>query len=391
MVQAVEASTKTFTAAAALAPYLRVKITDATTEPPTVNVAGATDVSIGTVARRAYAAGDPVSILLANAQGSRIMIASATEALTCGNPVYAAASGKVAASGTVVEGRALTTSAAADDQLEVMSLANTDISSSIAQTNAAAFEVDADASTPKIALSGQSAGTGNFTTTLKPEATLSADTYVIVPETTDGDTLLAATLAQTVPGIKTFTGGIILSGAVDLQFSGTTGQPEILLTTNLADALSFKDGAGDLIVFDLTTGTQVITITPALTVTGTLTANGVLAGGGKFRPKSITTPVAAAGSAVGDAGQLGTACVVHITSDGAAKGVKLPTGVLGDLYVIINDSGTAAELYAAAGGTINGLGADASVVIPASKGVLATCTAADTWIAFDLPAKASAS
>jgi hypothetical protein len=31
------------------------------------------------------------------------------------------------------------------------------------------------------------------------------------------------------------------------------------------------------------------------------------------------------------------------------------------------------------------------VVIPASKGIIAYCTAADTWIAFDMPAKATAS
>lgn len=110
--------------------------------------------------------------------------------------------------------------------------------------------------------------------------------------------------------------------------------------------------------------------------------------------KSIVTAVAAAGSTVADAGQLGDASIVHITSDGAAKGVKLPTTTaanVGDVVFVINNSSTAAELYAASGGTVNGLSADASVVVPASKGLLCFCTGANTWVAFDLTAKATAS
>lgn len=103
------------------------------------------------------------------------------------------------------------------------------------------------------------------------------------------------------------------------------------------------------------------------------------------------TPVAAAGSTVADAGQLAASAVVLISSDGATKGVKLPTGVAGMVIDVINTSSTAAELYAAAGGTVNGGSADASVVVPASKGVRCFCTAADTWLAFDMTAAASAS
>jgi hypothetical protein len=127
----------------------------------------------------------------------------------------------------------------------------------------------------------------------------------------------------------------------------------------------------------------------SVTINGTATGKVIL---GRFvNLKSITVPVAAAGADVSDAGQLGAGNVVHITSDGATKGVKLPTGALGDTMTVINDSATACELYAASGGTVNGLSADSSVVIAASKGVWAQCTAADTWIAFDLPAKATAS
>lgn len=103
------------------------------------------------------------------------------------------------------------------------------------------------------------------------------------------------------------------------------------------------------------------------------------------------TPVAAAGSTVADAGQLAASAVVLITSDGATKGVKFPTGVAGMVIDVINGSSTACEIYAAAGGTVNGLSADASAVVPASKGVRGICTAADTWTVYDLPAKATAS
>jgi len=61
----------------------------------------------------------------------------------------------------------------------------------------------------------------------------------------------------------------------ELQFLGAgTGVLEVHMPTNLADALSIKDSAGDLIVFNTTTGTQRITLTPATTVTGVLTSNG---------------------------------------------------------------------------------------------------------------------
>lgn len=105
----------------------------------------------------------------------------------------------------------------------------------------------------------------------------------------------------------------------------------------------------------------------------------------------IATPVAAAGSTVADAGQLGSANVVTISSDGATKGVKLPTGQAGQIVTVINTTATACELYAASGGTVNGLSADASIVVPASKGVLCVCTASNTWTVYDLPAKATAS
>ena len=54
---------------------------------------------------------------------------------------------------------------------------------------------------------------------------------------------------------------LIFTGAVDVQFTGTTGQSEIILTDNLADALSIKiNGGNDLIVFKTTNSAEEVTV-----------------------------------------------------------------------------------------------------------------------------------
>jgi len=105
---------------------------------------------------------------------------------------------------------------------------------------------------------------------------------------------------------------------------------------------------------------------------------------------SITpTPVAATGSIAGDAAALATTNTTYITCDSSAKGVKLPNGSAGDIMEVINNSATAAKLYPATGGVLNGQAANAAVVIPASKGVRCFCSSADTWTVFDMTAKAA--
>jgi len=99
--------------------------------------------------------------------------------------------------------------------------------------------------------------------------------------------------------------------------------------------------------------------------------------------------VAATGSVYTDAASLGITNTTFITCDSSAKGVKLPTGAAGDIMEVINNSSTAAKLYPATGGTLNGLSANAAVVIPASKGVRCFCSAADTWTVFDMTARAT--
>jgi hypothetical protein len=113
-----EGPTRPDTAAGAVAQYLRVKT------PGAIAAAGASDVSIGTMDRECTAAG-PCTIRLRTAQGTRKMVASG--AITAGNAVYAAASGKIASSGTVYEGVALETSADDGDVIEVMMAPNVDV------------------------------------------------------------------------------------------------------------------------------------------------------------------------------------------------------------------------------------------------------------------------
>ena len=108
--------------------------------------------------------------------------------------------------------------------------------------------------------------------------------------------------------------------------------------------------------------------------------------GTTLRVHVIATPVAAAGSVYTDAAAIGVADVVEISSDSAAKGVKLLTGVAGQQIIIINTTATACKLYPATGGTLSGLSANANVTIAASHIVKCICTAADTWFVEDMGA-----
>lgn len=212
----------------------------------------------------------------------------------------------------------------------------------------------------------------------------------------------------------TATGNIVLGRATTTAFaitqtsasasafsSGLAGDtnPVFRLVNNIASqatgiSITGRAAAAGADITVLSSGTDenlVVNAKGAGTISLNPTGTGKILLNRQSTLKSITVPVAAAGSTVADAGQLGAANIVHITSDGATKGVKAPTAVLNDFQYVINDSATACEFYAASGGTVNGLSADASVVIPASKGIFWQATAADTIIAFDLPAKATAS
>ncbi len=167
---------------------------------------------------------------------------------------------------------------------------------------------------------------------------------------------------------------VTMASGVDLIFSGTTGQCVISITDNLADALSISESSNAYLTFCTTNSGEKVTLGKAL----------------QF--KAVATPVAAtgAGGGVSGAAALGNGNVLYVSSDGATKGVKFLTSAAGDVKWVINTSSTACNLFAASGGTINGGAGDAGCAIPASKGVLAYSSAADTWTIFDMAAHAGA-
>ena len=88
-----------------------------------------------------------------------------------------------------------------------------------------------------------------------------------VSNTTDASSLTAG--ASVVAGGIACAKKLFIGDDIDMSVSGT-GIYDMVLKTNVADALSVKDSAGDLIVFNTTTGSQAITITPATSITGAL-------------------------------------------------------------------------------------------------------------------------
>ena len=113
MASFVDTNTKAFTAGAAIGQYLRVVLSAGK-----LAAASATQQMLGTLEEASFADLDVRSVRLRTASGTRKMVAS--EAISAGNPVYAAASGKIAADGSVMEGIALEAASADNDIIEVM-------------------------------------------------------------------------------------------------------------------------------------------------------------------------------------------------------------------------------------------------------------------------------
>jgi len=117
MSQQTDGMRKTFIAGEDLEPNRRIKISSAATSPKTATYADAADPAVAWT-EAFVESGKNFSAKLANGQGT--VKASCTGAITGGNPVYAAADGQVASSGSVAEGTALETTTTASDILEVM-------------------------------------------------------------------------------------------------------------------------------------------------------------------------------------------------------------------------------------------------------------------------------
>lgn len=119
MSQYVDGNIKNFTAGAAIAQHLRVKLSAGV-----LAAAGAADVEIGTITDASFASGDIRGVRLRSASGTGKMVAAA--AITAGVIVYGAAGGKISATaGGVPLGIALEAASADNDVIEV--LRDTDI------------------------------------------------------------------------------------------------------------------------------------------------------------------------------------------------------------------------------------------------------------------------
>jgi hypothetical protein len=103
---------KTFpTSSVALGQFLRVR------NPSSLALAGAADPSLGTLVKPVFTTDSFGAVMLGNVGGTRKMVAAG--AISAGAPVYGAASGKIAATGTVFEGVALEAATADGDIIEV--------------------------------------------------------------------------------------------------------------------------------------------------------------------------------------------------------------------------------------------------------------------------------
>jgi len=121
MSQFVEGNTKAFVAGEAISVNRRVTVDSA----GKALLAGATSVAAGVAITPSFADGDDITVSLRTAAGTQQMVAS--EAITRGASVFAAASGKVASSGSVFVGTALEAATADNDVIEVLPGPNTDI------------------------------------------------------------------------------------------------------------------------------------------------------------------------------------------------------------------------------------------------------------------------
>lgn len=114
MSQYSETSRKAFTAGAAIAQYLRVKLSSGK-----LAACGVSDQSIGTIDEASFADGDVRNVRLRNTPGTVKMVAAG--AITAGAQVFAAASGKIDDTpNPYPEGIALEAATASGDVIEVL-------------------------------------------------------------------------------------------------------------------------------------------------------------------------------------------------------------------------------------------------------------------------------
>jgi hypothetical protein len=216
MASFVEACVRAYACTAALAKYRRVKLSGGV-----LAYAGSTDQELGTLVTDTFAVSDAVDagVKLRNSNGTELMVAS--EAITAQAEVYAAANGKIAASGTVRIGRAQEAAGADGDVIEVLRDGEASTNAAAGGTTASAFLVDSDSSTPRIELAAQTGGTGNYKATLKPPGTLTGNRVFTLPA--DGDATLLSDYVQTLTANSdSGAGSSIVAGVTAVDVTGVT-------------------------------------------------------------------------------------------------------------------------------------------------------------------------
>ena len=138
----------------------------------------------------------------------------------------------------------------------------------------------------------------------------------IVPDTNDAFDLGSSTQAWR---------DLYLSEAI--TFSGATTENEIVIPTNLADGLSIKDSAGDLMVFDTTTSAQRLTVTPNTTISGTFDVTGAANFNNTTQSTSNTTGAVIVDGGVGIAKNVNIGGTADVDGNTTLGGTLDVTGV----------------------------------------------------------------
>lgn len=214
---------------------------------------------------------------------------------------------------------------------------------------------------------------------------------------------------------------VVKDGGAAVSF--TNGDPVFWSAgTNLATATSSDTWLGECIEDAGATATSVkvlvfprgtlysgnLAASGTLTVTGNATFGGTVGITGAFTASSTSSLVGAVTTTA--ALTVGTRLMTSATNTGVTAtastytaltankdinilvgvtgqtgyGWKLPTGVAGMQLTLIETAGFAGVLVPATGGTIDGLSANAAIVIGASKRYRLVCTAADTWYSMEI-------
>jgi len=133
---------------------------------------------------------------------------------------------------------------------------------------------------------------------------------------------------------------LAIAGAGGITLSGTTGQPKIVLTDNLAEALNIVEAANKYITFVTTNGAEAVAFGKAVTLASTLAVTGVATLAGNV---ANTAGVGITGTAA--------AFVTEVTK----VGTLIKTTILIDLAGL-NSGGTAGDLIGANGAGVCHLG-----------------------------------